>query len=257
MYRWLALSLVLLLTACNGGSYHLPKKEYREQVKTLGVVPLLVDPGSFSHPQSADVVALLQRQSAGKEVRLVELLRKRDRYFDVRQVDGDATALYQQLISGNSIQGSGSKIYRHYTYNPSAVAKVAGETVVDALLVIVVSGLERVESRRDRTMFNYLDATYQTAQTSAAVVTKDGKVVWEYPGEGSMTFLNLQYPDFDEAYYNKTDEVRVKDITLPGLERTLGEEKSSLFSSDSYPKPYADLFDKLSGALEPALEGLW
>jgi hypothetical protein len=257
MYRWFALFLVLLLTACSGGNFLMPKKEYREQVKTLGVVPLLVDVESFNHPQSRDLAALLLQQNVGKEERLVELLRKRDRYFDVRPVAGDASSLYRQLVSGSSIQGSGSKLYRQYTYNPAGVARVAGDTVVDALLIVVLSGLERVESRRDRTLFNYLDATYRTVQARAAVVTRDGRVVWEYPGDGSQPFLNLQYPDFDEAFYNKTDEVRVKDITLPGLERTLREETSSLFSSGNYPKPYADLLDKLSSALEPVLGGLW
>ncbi|ORJ55051.1 hypothetical protein [Geothermobacter hydrogeniphilus] len=258
MVRVFALLLILLLTGCSGGSYLLPKKEYQSKVKTLGVVPLLVDPGSLpNHPQGDKILALLRRQNVDKEQRLVDMLRKEKSYFDVRDVKGSPDSLFRQLIAGQSIEGEGSRIYRKYRFNRAAVASLCADHVVDGLLVVIFNGLDRVESRRDRTLLSYLEASYQTIQVQAMVVLPDGEVVWEYPGEGSETFLDLQYPDFDEAFYNKTDQVKIRDITLPGLERTLSEEKSNLFSNDSYPKPYADLFEHLSSSLGSGLLGLW
>jgi len=258
MVRLVVLLLILLLTGCSGGSYLLPEKEYRDTVKTLGVVPLLVDPGSLpKHPRGREVLALLERVNVGKEQRLIELLRKEKSYFDIRAVKGNPSTIFRRLVTGHAIEGEESRIYRHYRFDAATAASLAADNVVDGLLVVVLSGLDRVESRRDRTLLSYLEASYQTIQVQAAVVLPDGRVVWEFPGQGSETFLDLQYADFDEAYYNKTDQVRVKYITLPGLERTLAEEKSDMFSSDSYPKPYADLFKKLSASLGSGLLGIW
>jgi len=258
MYRLVALLLVLMLTGCSGGSYLLPKKEFQSKVKTLGVVPLLVDPGSLSnHPQGEKILALVRRQNVGKEQRLIELLRKEKNYFDVRQVQGAPESMFRRLVEGQGIAGEGSEIFRQYRFNGPAIATLAADHVVDGLLIVILGGLERVESRRDRTLLSYLDASYQTIQVQAMVVLPDGKVVFEFPGKGSENFLDLQYPDFDEAYYNKTDQVKVKDISLEGLERTLAEQKNDLFSSDSYPRPYADLFKHLSSSLGSGLLGLW
>lgn len=258
MGRVIVLLLVVLLSGCSGGSYLLPKKEFHSKVKTLGVVPLLVAPGTLpNHPQSNEVLTLLTRQNVDKEKRLVELLRKEKNYFDVREVAGDPGSLSRHLLEGEEIVGEGSQIYRQYRFNAAEVKKLTDDHIVDGLLVVILSGMERVESRRDRTLLSYLDASYQTIQVQAVVVLPDGRVVWEYPGKGSENFLDLQYPDFDEAYYNKTDKVKLRYITLPGLERTLAEEKNDLFSSDSYPKPYADLFKHLSDSLGSGLLGLW
>jgi len=85
------------------------------------------------------------------------------------------------------------------------------------------------------------------------VVLPDGRVVWEYPGEGGEKFLELQYPDFDEAYYNKTDQVAIKFISVPGLDRTLGEQAGGFFKKEEFPKPYNAFFEDLVKALKPGL----
>ena len=253
--RYLAVGLtILLLAACSGGTFHLSKKEYQQQVKTLGVLPLLVDTGSsVQHPQREAVFRLLQQHNAGKEEKLVELLRASKAYFDIRPVSGNPALLYRQLISGSQLAGETGTLYRSYQFNAAGAASLARDAVVDALLVVVLNGLDKVEKRWDRTLVDYLETSYNSIQVTAFVIMPDGQLVWEYPGRGSEKFLDLQYPDFDEAYYNKTDEVRVKFITVPGLDRTLGEQSSGVFSSEEYPKPYRDLFKSLAAALKPGL----
>jgi len=253
--RYLAIGLtILLLAACSGGTFLIPKKDYQQQVKTLGVLPLLVDHGStIQHPQRDDIFRLLDRHSAGKEQKLVEMLRESKAYFDIRPLAGNADHLYRQLISGSDLTGDGGALYRSYQFNPAGTSALSRDVVVDALLVVVLNGLDKVEKRRDRNLVDYLEASYNSIQASVFIVLPDGKVVWEYPGSGSEKFLDLQYPDFDEAYYNKTDEVRVKFISVPGLDRTLGEQTGGVFSRETFPKPYNDLFKGIASALKPGL----
>ncbi|TYO98525.1 hypothetical protein EDC39_106127 [Geothermobacter ehrlichii] len=255
--RLLLVSLLLLaVTACSGGRFHLARDEYSARVKTLGVVPILVDAGSFSHPQSAELVALLQKHNRGKAAVLVEKLRSKERYFDVRLVEGDPASLFRRLVAGSRLTGDGGRFYRDYSFSAQGVSEVAADYVVDGLLVVIQSGIERVETRRDRIPVNYLEAPYQSVQVRAVVVLPDGTLAWDYPAQGSATFLDLQYPDFDEAYYNRTDRVKIKFVTLDGLDRALGEVDAGVFGSQKLPKPYADLFDSLTGGLAPLLGGL-
>jgi hypothetical protein len=253
--RYLALCLtVLFLAACSGGTFLIPKKDYQQQVKTLGVLPLLIDHGSsIRHPQRDEIFGLLDRHSAGKEQKLVELLRASKAYFDIRPLAGNADHLYRQLISGSDLVGEGGALYRSYQFNPAGTGALSRDAVVDALLVVVLNGLEKVEKRRDRNLVDYLEASFNSIQAAAFIVLPDGKVVWEYPGSGSERFLDLQFPDFDEAYYNKTDEVRVKFVSVPGLDRTLAEQAGGVFSRETFPKPYHDLFKGISSALKPGL----
>jgi len=253
--RYLTLCLtVLFVAACSGGTYHIPKKEYQQQVKTLGVLPLLVDTRStVQHPRRDEVFGLLKKHNHDKEQKLIEQLRASKSYFDIRPVSGQADRLFRQLVSGSDLVGEGGELYRSYRFNAGGASSLTRDAVVDGLLVVILNGLDKVEKRWDRTLVDYLEISYNSIRASAYVILPDGKVVWEYPGAGSEKFLDLQYPDFDEAYYNKTDEVRVKFISVPGLDRTLGEQGGGVFSRVEYPEPYHDLFKTVAKALKPGL----
>lgn len=253
MQRSMVILLVaLLLSGCSGGFFKIPKEEYRQTVRTLGVLPLLVDEAStITHPEREEVVALLRRTSAGQEGRLMELLRAQKAYFDVRPVTGDPRQLFASLVKTVRLRGEGEKLYRHYDFTDATVASLAQRNVVDALLVVILNGVERSEKRWDRMHLNYLEASYNDVVATAAVVLPSGEIVWEYPGEEG--FLPLQYPDFDEASYNKTDRVRVKYITPVGLERTLAEQDRGLLGKKAFSRRYQDLFDSMVAALRPGL----
>ena len=91
--------LIVSLSACAGAGFKIDKQEYRQKVRTLGVVPLLVDGNSrLEHPRAAEVVDLLQRSSAGQHQHLVELLKQQKGYFDVRPVTGNAKALFGPVL---------------------------------------------------------------------------------------------------------------------------------------------------------------
>lgn len=254
MRRMLLLLLLLPVFGCTAGGYKIAPEQYREQVKTLGVVPLLVDGQStILHPERDAVLDLLRRQSTGKSPWLVEALRDGKGYFDVREVSGEPGALFRQLIAGSSIGGQGEERLRRYSFQPGAVADLCRRNAVDGLLVVVLNGLVRPQKRwdRDRTSLEYLATDYNVILASAAVVRPGGEVVWENPA--AVPFLNLQYPDFDEAYYNAADAVRLHFVTVAGLERILARRDGGLLFKSSLSQRYKELFSGLAGDLTPNL----
>ncbi len=240
-------------SGCAGGIYNVPKEQYQSIVKTLGVLPLMVDSGSeIRHPESGQIIDLLRRNNVGKEAVLIELLREKKAYFDVREVAGEPSELLRQVAISRKAAGDEAGGY-FYRFRPAAVAELTQASATDALLVIIFNGAPRQERRWDRTKMSYLDAKYDSILVSAAVVRPSGEIVWEYRSPVGGPFLNLQYPDFDEAYYNKTDQIYAKYITVPGIERTLNESDKSWFGKSPVPVPvpYNELFKELASGLKP------
>lgn len=245
------------LSGCGAGYYKVSPEQYKQEVKTLGVVPLLVDTTStIRHPQPDAVLAMLQRQSAGRDEYLVDRLRKNKLYFDVRPVKADAVALAGRLLVGSTPTARGREVYRQYSLDAKVLDELARREVVDALLIVVVNGVDRVEKRWDRGHLSYLEAMYNVVLASAMVVTPAGKVLWEYPG-AAEPLVRLQYADFDEAYYNKTDEVKIRFIGSEGIERTLSEPERTLFGRSELPRVYREALDRVVDALSPGLKSLF
>lgn len=253
--RWILVLVCLVMTACSGSFFRVSQEEYRERVQTLGVVPILVDADSnFNHPKRSELVDLLRQHNAGKEVPLVETLRAEKGHFDVRPVQADASSL-QRLLDRSQQVEAGESTYRSYSFDPQEVSKLASREVVDALLVTVMYGEKRREKRWERNTVptNYLETDYNIVAVTAAVVTPEGEVLWEFPGMTEGPFLHLQYPAFDEAHFNHRDEVRVRNITIEGLDRALSEAGKGLFGRDDFPKRYRALFDEIAASLDPGL----
>jgi len=255
MQRWfLVAALMLMMTGCGGGSFTVPKDQYRERVQTLGVLPLMLDEESdIDHPERDAVIEMLRRYNAATQGLLIETLKESKNYFDVRAVPGDAREMFSRLVTGRNLKGSGDKLHRGYVFNGAEIASLAEKNVVDALLVLIFNGVERQETRWDRTKLTYLKARYNVILVGAMVITPGGQILWEYHGEPGESFLPLQYPDFDEAHYNKTEEVKIRFISIPGLERTLAEKETAFIGKGSWPRLYKELFEGLASELSPGL----
>lgn len=247
----------LLLTACGTGLYKVPTEEYRKEVKTLGVLPVLVDGNStILHPQRDEIITMLQQASAGREERLIDLLRKNKNYFDVRAVKADPVSLAPRLIRGSTLVTNRNQVSRQYQFDPQVLAELTRNSVVDGLLIVVLNGVEQQEKRWDRTPPDYLESRYNNILATAVVVNSAGKVFWEYPGTAGNAFLNLQYAAFDEAHFNKTEAVKVYFLSPEGVNRTLTEPDRGLFGQSDFPSLYRQTFEKLAGALATGLNEL-
>jgi hypothetical protein len=255
MFRiFLPLLILTLLAGCASPGYKLPKEEFRERVRVLGVLPLLIDETStIAHPARQEILELLRQQNAGKEVRLATMLKEKKGFFDVRSVPGDARQLYAELVQGSTLRDKGPALHRQYQFDTTRIGRLMEVEAVDGLLVLVFNGINREEKRWDRRSTSYLETGYNSIVVSASVVLPTGQVAWQHAGAPGEVFLALQYADFEEAHYNRTDEVKLKNITVDGLERTLKEPDSTVFGRSKYPRLYQDLFDRIARALTPGL----
>jgi len=250
MKKLLVCLLLLLLAGCSWGKFQVSKQDYQQQVQVLGVLPLLVDrAGQFDYPQKETLFDILNRANRNKHQFLVERLRQKKGYFDVRALDGAPDLLTLSLLAG-AVQTAEDGRPLGYQFNSQAVAELAQRNVVDALLVVVFAGVQIDETRRSRTMLESLKTRYNDIMTTAAVVDRNGQVLWELSGREAYQAVQLQYPDFDEAYYNRTDLVRVKNISLSGIEPVLTEDPEK---PGVLPEMYDKLFDRIVSGISPSL----
>ncbi|MFK5927300.1 MAG: hypothetical protein QM483_11765 [Desulfuromusa sp.] len=244
--------LVVFLAGCGSGKFQVPKQEYQTRVQVLGVLPLLVDTNSsLNYPQKDTLFDILTRSANGKHELLAEELKKKKGYFDVRplSVSPELTAL-SLLSAGSPHDESGWP--EGYVFDAATVAEMARQNVLDAVLVVVFSGEQIEETRRSRTKLETLTTRYNDIRATAAVIDRDGQVLWKLAGRDSFQALVLQYADFDEAYFNNTDLVRVKNITLSGIEQVL-DETPGKDGVSPLPRMYKNLFAEIVSGISPSL----
>ena len=253
MKRFLFYSLLcLILTGCSSGTFHIPKQEYQSKVQVLGVLPLLIDHNStLTYPQREILFDVLTRSASGKHEQLVKLLKEEKGYFDVRMLSAspELTAL-SLLGAGSSHDKSG--LPQGYAFDATTIVEIARKNVVDAILVVVFSAEQVKEKRYSRTKLEFLNRTYNEFFATAAVIDRDGVELWQMAGKDSFRALTLQYADFDEAYYNHTDVVKVKNVSIAGIEQVLNESPDKNGQA-VLPEMYVDLFDDISSGISPNL----
>lgn len=252
MRRTLIVGILLVLTGCSWGTFQVPKQDYQAKVQVLGVLPLLVDSAApLDYPQREALFDLVSRSAVGKHEVLVERLRKKKGYFDVRPIAASPELSGVALLAG-MLPADAVGRPLGYRYAPQAIAELAERNVVDALLLVVFSGARIEETRRSRTLLEALKTGYNDIVATAAVVDRNGATLWQLSGDDVFRALPLQYADFDEAYYNRTDLVQVKNIALSGIEPLL-EAKAVGGKAARLPELYDKLFDRITSAISPGL----
>ena len=244
--------LIIFLSGCAGGKYQIPKQEYQTKVQVLGVLPLLVDyNSSLSYPQKDTLFDILARSTSGKHEFLVEQLKNKKGYFDVRTLSASPELTALSLLSAGSPHDEFGWP-QGYAFDAATIAEMARQNVVDAVLLVVFSGEQVEETRRSRTKLETLTTRYNDIRTTAAVVDRNGQVLWQLAGKESFQALVLQYADFDEAYFNKTDLVRVKNVSLSGIEQVLDEDPDKDGVTE-LPGMYKSLFSEITSGISPSL----
>lgn len=254
MKNLILIIMVLTLAGCAALTGK-QQPEVPKRIKTLGVLPLLIDADSVEYSNREGLVALLAENSRNVDGWLVEQLRSKGDFFDVRQIEGELQGLLTAVVAERRLVGEKASSRLDYGVNAAGVRELSERHLVDGLLVVVVNGVKRPEKRwnPNSTRFEYLVTDYRSLLYTAFVVDASGKKLWERVVPPGDVFLRLDYPDFSEAYWNRTKEVRVKEISLPGIDRALTEVEKGLFIKTTIPLKYNQMVRELVEQLKKGL----
>ena len=251
------LVLVLFVTGCATNYYNVPRETYEKKVRVLGVAPIMLDADSdIRHPERGEILNIIRQTNRQSEKELVDILKSNGEYFTVRFLDGDAEQLFSTIVSRRERRDDAGVVYNKFFYKPEEIKKYIERNNVDAVMLVTVSGITVLEKVYSNTNLAYLEENYNNLIMTSQIIDPDGTVLWEYPNfrQRFVTFSKLfalQYPDFDEARANVTDQVNVKYKTIPGIARAFKKsETSSANSSKQVSALYNKKFDDMTAFLQ-------
>ncbi len=250
--------LALAAVGCSRNYYNIPRDSFERNVRVIGVAPIFVDTDSdIKYPEKEALVRLLRDQSSTSEKELIAMLRDGGEFYAVRPVEGDPAQLFSRLLFRRERRDDADVLYNKYFFKEQEVRDLIKQNQLDALMLIVISGLDRPEKIYSSNLLSYLDTNYNELVMTAQILDANNTILWEYPNFRQKSpdlpaLVNLQYPDFDEAAANQDERVLVKFKTIPGLTRALTKKETSLTGSILPASAlYYDIFDDMVSMLKP------
>jgi hypothetical protein len=241
--------IITVLCGCAQNYYNIPRDAYEKKVRVLGVAPIMVDAGSdIRHPEREALVNLVRETNRKAEKELVARLKAKGGYFSVGLIDEDADQIFSRLFSRRERRDDAGIIYNKYFYKTPELKELLTKNTLDAVMLVVVSGLTRPDKIYSSNFLSFLETDYNYLVMSAQVLDAEGNILWEYPNfrRRSLSYpalIPLQYPDFDEAEANSTDVIDVKFKSIPGITRAFNKtEESELVPNLRYPPLYGTIF---------------
>lgn len=260
--KFVSMSIVAIFTfGCAQNYYNIPRETYEKKVRALGVAPIFVDPESdIRLPEKDALVTLVKDSNRKNEKELVALLRRTGVYFSVALLPDDADQIFSTTFFRRERREDAGVIYNKYFFKGPELKDLITRNNLDALMVVVVSGLTTKDKVYSSNLFSYLESDYNYLTMTAQILDADGNVLWEYPNfrQRSLSFphfFSLQYPDFDEATANENERVDVKFKTIAGIGRALGKmDKSSVQNNVRVSTVYSSAFDDMVSLLKPEFD---
>ncbi len=256
-------SLFMLLTVngCAHNYYNVPQETMAESVKVLGVLAVIVDTDSdVRHPQKEELFTLLMNSNRTYERGLVTMLKRKNSFYTVLQLDADPKAVLAGTLQRKERRSDASIDYNKYFWKQDAVAELIKKNSVDAVMLVVISGITKRDRIFSDTFFNYLDADYNMLIMTAQIVDAKGNVLWEYPNfikkptSLQLSYdpmINLQYPDFNEAKANMNPKIEVKFKSLEGIKRSFNKRTLDwLFRETSDSELYMHQFEEMVSLMD-------
>jgi len=247
----------LLIFGCAQNHFNVPVENYAERVRVLGVAPIMIDESSdILYPQREELISLVERANRANEYRFVHKLRETGNYYGVSLLDGDPQSVFSSLMARREKRDDSSTQYNKYFWNIDTLSEYIRKNNLDAVMLIVVSGLTKSDKIYSDAWLSYLTSDYNYLIMTAYILDKNGAVLWEYPNFRGRSpkyspMVALQYPDFNEAEANMSDQVMIKFRTLEGIKRALEEnDKDMLRRKTQDSKVYAEQFDTMISLLK-------
>ncbi len=249
--------LMLLLAGCATNYYNIPREAYEKKVKVLGVAPVLLDADSdIRHPEKAEILRIVREANRKNEKELVEILKGNGEYFAVRYLDEDPDQLFSAIGSRRERRDDAGIVYNKYFYKPEEIKKFIEKHNVDAAMIVTVSGISMIEKIYSNNFMAVLEDSYNKLIMTAQIIDAQGNLLWEYPNFRQKfiaytPLFALQYPDFEEARANLTDQVVIKNKSIPGIGRAFTATESS---SVKWSKKVSSLYNKQFGDMTAFLQ---
>jgi len=256
-------ALLFMSVGCAHNYYNIPQDTYEKKIRVIGVAPIFVDEASdIRHPEKEPLLALVRNQNRKNEQELVSLLKDTGVYLAVRMPEAQADELFSSLFFRRERRMDAGVIYNKYFFKQQELKDLIVKNHLDALMLVVVSGLTSPDKIYSSNLLSFLETDYNYLIMTAQIFDPDGAVLWEYPNFQKRmlsytTLLNLQYPDFDEAAANVTDKVDVKFKTIPGLARAFDKTKASSINDVKVSRLYSDVFGDMLSMLKRKFRFFW
>lgn len=244
------------MLGCAQNYFNIPTENFAAKVKVLGVAPIFIDVDSdITHPQKDLLIPLLTDLNRKFEPLLIRKLQGTGNFYAVTLLTDEPKQLFSSLMARHEKRDDASIQYNKYFWKNDEVGAYIKKNRLDAVMVIVVSGLTKTNKIYSSNLLTSLETNFNFLTMTAQIIGPDGTVLWEYPNfRGRLLtyypLANLQYPDFSESEANLSRKTEVRFKSLDGLRRTLEQKKSDwLFRETPEPEVYGRLFDEMTSLI--------
>ena len=249
------------MLGCAQNHFNIPAENYAEKVKVLGVAPIFIDTDSdINYPQKELLVQIIADLNRKYEPLLVRKLQGTGNYFAVTLLADEPRQLFGSLIARREKRVDANTNYNKYFLKNDEVGAYIKKNRLDAVMVIVVSGLAQTSKIYSSNLLTSLETNFNFLTLTAQILGPDGTVLWEYPNfRGRLLpyypLVNLQYPDFSESDANVSRKTEVRFKTPDGIRRTLEQKKNDLFLRETQePDVYGRLFDEMTSLVKHSVD---
>lgn len=259
MKRLLLLCVLLasVVTGCAQNRFNIPAENFAERVRVLGVAPIIVDSGSdIKHPQKDQLVSLVTEINRKYEQQFVRKLKATGNFYTTALLDGDPQNIFGSLLSRREKRNDATILYNKYFWKNDELRDYIQKNNLDAVMLVVVSGLTKSEKVTSVGQMKSLTSDYNYLIMSAQILDASGTILWEYPNfhQHILSYeplINLEYPNFNEAEANMTSGVQVNFKTIEGVRRTLEQKRKDLLLRETQePEVYGKQFDEMISLLK-------
>ena len=240
------------MLGCARNHFNVPAENFADKVKILGVAPIFLDTDSdINYPQKDLLIPLISDLNRKYEPLLIAKLRSTGDFYAVTQLTDEPRQLLSSLVARREKRDDAGIQYNKYFWKNDAIGGYIKKNRLDAVMVIVVSGLTKNSKIYSSNLLTSLETDFNFLTMTAQILAPDGTVLWEYPNfRGRLLtyyqLANLQYADFSESEANLSQKTALRFKSLDGIRRTLEQKKSDwLFQETQEPEVYGRLFDEM------------
>ena len=249
--------LATVISGCAQNHFNVPIENFADKVRVLGVAPIIVDVDSdIRHPQKDQLIQLLTEMNRKYEQQLVRKLKDTGNFYTVALLDGDPQNIYARLYSRREQRDDASIQYNKYFWKNEELRNYIQKNNLDAVMLIVVSGLTKSDKVTSIGQLKSLVSDYNYLIMTAQILDASGTILWEYPNFRQSTLnyeplVNLEYPDFNEAEANLTTSTNVNFKTIEGIRRIFDQKQKDILLRDTQePAVYGKQFDDMVSLLK-------